>query len=263
MCRFLAIFSIIVCFTPGVASALEFTMSIQPILPKKQIVEAYTPLADYLSKQTGHTIKIKGHSNFITYWADMRLENGFDLVLDAAHFTDYRVKKKNYEVLAKLPDTVSFALVTHEDELVFDIEELVLKRVATLVSPSVGAIRLLDLFTDPFRQPMIVYARDSNDAARMVMDKSVYAAIIPTALVGSYAGLNTVTTTDSLPHMAFSVSPKVPEAVREKIRQALLEAKDTKPGQDMLAKINFTAFEKTDAAAYQNYDQMLKHVLGY
>ncbi|MDJ0880522.1 MAG: PhnD/SsuA/transferrin family substrate-binding protein [Gammaproteobacteria bacterium] len=263
MSRFLAVFSILLLGLSSTASALEFSLSIQPILPKKQIIEAYTPLANYLSRQTGHTITIKGHSNFITYWADMRRENGFDLVLDAAHFTDYRVNKKNYEVLAKLPDTVSFALVSHEDELVFDIEELVLKRVATLVAPSVGAIRLLDLFTDPFRQPMIVYARDSNDAAKMVMDKRVYAAIIPTALVGSYEGLNTITTTDSLPHMAFSASPKVPQEVRDKIRLALVEAKDTEAGQEMLSKINFTAFEKTDTAAYENYHLMLQHVLGY
>ncbi len=162
-----------------------------------------------------------------------------------------------------MPDTVSFALVSHEDEFVFDVEELVLKPVATLVSPSVGAIRLLDLFADPFRQPMIVYARDSNDAAKMVTDKRVYAAIIPTALVGGYEGLNTITTTDSLPHMAFSASPKVPKEVREKIRQALVEAKDTKLGQEMLSKINFTAFEKTNTAAYENYHLMLKNVLGY
>jgi hypothetical protein len=193
----------------------------------------------------------------------MKKANGFDLVLDAAHFTDYRAHKDNYEVLAKLPDTVSFAVVTHADEMVFDVDELVLKRVATLVSPSVGALRLVELFTDPFRQPKIRYARDSNDAARMVMDKSAYAAIIPTALVGSYEGLNTVTTTQPLPHMAFSASPRVPADVKAKIKTALLQAKDHKQGQDMLAKINFSAFEQTDAKTYQGFDAMLKNVMGY
>jgi len=181
----------------------------------------------------------------------------------AAHFTDYRIQRNDYQVLAKLPDTVSFALVTHEDELLFDLDELVLKRVATLVSPSVGALRLTEFFEDPFRQPLIIYARDSNDAAQMVSDKKAFAAIIPTALVNRYEGLNTVTTTAALPHMALSASSHIPQDIRDKIKQALLQAKDIPSGQAMLNKINFAAFVQADARAYQGFDGMLKNVLGY
>ena len=51
------------------------------------------------------------------------MQKGKDMhfVLDAAHFTDYRVQRKDYKVLAKLPDTVSFSVVTSEDNFVFDI----------------------------------------------------------------------------------------------------------------------------------------------
>ncbi len=243
--------------------ALEFTLSIQPILPKKQIVKAYQPLADYLSQRTGHKIVIRAHNNFITYWAAMRRPSGFDLVLDAAHFTDYRIRRKEYSVLAKIPETVSFSIVTHEDDLVFDTDELVLKTVATLVSPSVGALRLNNLFRDPMRQPKIRYARDANDAARMVMEKRAYAAIIPTALVGRYEGLNTVTTTESLPHMAFSASANVPVEIRQKIQQSLVEAQKSEDGRKMLEQINFPSFEPTSAAGYSGYHLMLANVLGY
>ena len=65
------------------------------------------------------------------------------------------------------------------------------------------------------RQPKIVYARDSSDAAKKILDKAVIAAIIPTALVSSFAGLNTVITTESLPHMAFSAGPEVPPQYSE------------------------------------------------
>lgn len=245
------------------ASALEYSLSIQPILPKAQITEAYQPLADYLSAKTGHTIRIEPHTNFLTYWSGLRSSNSPDLVLDAAHFTDYRVQKKNYDVLAKLPDTVSFSIVTHEDEFIFDIDELVLKKVATMVSPSVGAIRLLSLFNNPMKQPRIVYATDSNDAAQQVRDRKVFAAIIPTALVSRYEGLNTVMTTESLPHMAFSAAPSVPFAVRDSIKQALLSAKDSAEGQAMLDKINFASFEATSAESYKGYSSLLEHVLGY
>jgi len=258
-----AFFAVLLLVKSSTLLAIDLSLSIQPILPKSEILKAYQSLADYLSKQSGHTIHIKAHTNFLTYWSSMRQKKGFDLVLDAAHFSDYRVAKMNYEILAKLPDSVSFSVVTHADNLIFDVDELVLKKVATMVSPSVGAIRLLSLFPDPMRQPKIVYAQDSRDAAKRVLDKSVFAAIIPTALVSGFSGLNTVMTTQSLPHMAFSAAPEVPVSVRDKIRKALISAKDTAQGREVLSKLNFAAFEATSAKTYSGHKSLLSNELGY
>ncbi len=256
-------FLIVLCLLSSPLQALDLQLSIQPVLPREQILQAYQPLADYLSELSGHNISVKAHHNFLAYWADMRRSRGFDLVLDAAHFTDYRIQKKNYEVLAKLPDTVSFSIVTHEDDTIFEMEELVLKRVATMVSPSVGGIRLMNWFTDPLRQPRIVYAKNSNDAAQMVLDKKAFAAIIPTALVGGFEDLYMVDTAEPLPHMGFSAGPQVPADVKAAIKQALITAKDTPRGQEMLTKINFAEFVATSADEYQGYERLLRNVLGY
>jgi ABC-type phosphate/phosphonate transport system substrate-binding protein len=40
----------------SVSQAAGFTLAIQPILPQQEIKKNYQPLADYLSKTTGHTI---------------------------------------------------------------------------------------------------------------------------------------------------------------------------------------------------------------
>ncbi len=245
------------------AHALDLTFSVQPILPRAQIVNAYQPLADYLSKATGHRIRVKGHINFLAYWASVRKPAQHELVLDAAPFVDYRASRHGFEVLAKLPESVSFSIVTHEDELIFDLDELVLKRVATIVSPSIGALRLHSLFHNPMRQPRIVYARDANDAAAMVVDKRVFAAVIPTALVAGYEQLNTVTTTESLPHMGFSASPDIPQDVRRAIKDALIGAYASQEGRNMLSRLNFTGFEAADANIYKGYAELLKNELGY
>ncbi len=243
--------------------ATTYTLLIQPVLPKAGILKAYQPLAEYLSNGSGQSIKIKAYNNFLGYWSAIRQVKDFDLVLDAAHFTDYRVQKKNYKVLAKLPDTVSFSIVTHEDNLIFDTDELVLKKVATMVSPAVGAIRLQNLFPDPIRQPKIVYAKNAEDAAKKVLNKKVFAAVIPTAMVSKYDALNTVYTTQALPHMALSASPEVPDEITTKIRQLLIDAKDTEKGREMLSKLNFTAFEPTDANTYKGYASLLNSVFGF
>jgi len=235
----------------------EWLLSIQPVLSRERILEAYRPLAEYLSRQTGETIRIKAHRNFLAYWASMQKMDGFDFVLDAAHLTDFRLQRMGYRLLARLPDTVSFSLVTRDDNLIFEVDELLLKKVATLAPPSIGALRLLQLFPDPMRQPRIVYARDSEDAAQRVIDGKAFAAMIPTALVSRYDGLNTVLTTEPLPHMAFSASPEVPESVRSRVGQALLRAGLTPSGQKMLEKLNLPAFVPARAEDYRGHARLL------
>lgn len=247
----------------GLLFAMDLSLAIQPIVSKSQIIKVYQPLADYISQKTGHNVRINAHLNFLTYWSAMRRANKMDLILDAAHFTDYRVMKKEYEILAKIPDTVSFSIVTHEDELIFDAEELILKKVATMVSPGVGGLRMSRIFNNPMRQPRIVYAKNSNDAVQRVVDKTVFAAIIPTSLVSSFGGLNTVLTTETLPHMAFSASPRVPKEVKEAIKQVLIEAKNNPQGREMLEKVKISAFEATSAEVYKGHSALLKNVLGY
>jgi hypothetical protein len=68
----------------------------------------------------------------------------------------------------------------------------------------------------------------------MVIDKKVYVAIIPSALVSRYEGLYTVVTTDSLPHMGFSASSGILQPARGSIQKALITAKDNERGRDML-----------------------------
>ena len=98
------------------SQAAEYTLAIQPILPQEELKKNFQPLADYLSKATGHKITITTQRNFVFYWHKMRKgKKGFDLVMDATHFTGYRIQNLGYTVLAKLPDTVSFSAVTHED----------------------------------------------------------------------------------------------------------------------------------------------------
>ena len=254
---------ILALFVSADVSAEEYTLSIQPILSKDVVMKSYQPLADYLSKKTGHKIKIKSYRNFFTYWQKMKNMEDFDFVLDAAHFTDYRIRGNNYSVLAKLPDIVSFSLVTSDDLLIFDVDELVLKKIASVTSPGLGGIRLYEIFKNPTRLPIQVTVNDSNEAVNAIVEGKAVAAIIPTPLVNNYDFLNTVMITKSVPHMAFSASPKVPDVVKRDVKRALINAAYSKDGQQMLKKMKLEYFESTSHKEYEGYSSLLKDLFGY
>ncbi|TAM43385.1 MAG: hypothetical protein EPN55_13965 [Gammaproteobacteria bacterium] len=245
----------------------DIVFVIQPILSEEQTKRAFQPLADYLGKASGKRVVIRTLPNFLAYWEVVRQDSGFHLVLDAAHFTDYRAKKLGFKVLAKLPDTVSYSLVVGSDALVIDPTELVGKTVATTGAPSIGAARLNAMYPNPVRQPIIVDSGTAEEGLEMVIKNKTQAAIVPTPLVSQRmaqgGGISVVTTTEPLPHIAFSASPKLDDATREKIRNALVNAANTEDGRKMLKDVNFERFDPATEQIYAGQGSILKEYWGY
>ena len=244
-------------------SADTFVLAIQPVLSKERTLKFYHPLAAFLSKATGHKIKIYATSNFVTYWEELRKNKKYDLVLDAAHFADYRVKNLNYTILAKINDTLSFSLITNEDESYFDPEELTSKRISTVGSPSIAGIRLFHMFPNPIRQPTIVGTNNFPETLKKLKSKTIDAALVPTALISGDGSVNTITVTDPIPHMAISASNRVDKITKDKIRTALLNANNSAKGKKLLEILKFSGFEKASNKTYAGYESLLKDVWGY
>ncbi len=246
-----------------VAHAVDYNLVVQPVLSEADIRKNYQPLADYLSEKTGQQFHVLTHKNFLTYWERMKKNNGFDFVLDAAHFTDYRIERKNFTVLAKFPDTVSFTVITGEDNLVFEMQELISKKIATMASPGLGAIRLDSMFPNPVRLPFYIQVHNATEAGYKVLDGSVDAAIIPTPLVGLFEGVNTILTTDPVPHMALSSSENIPRELAAKVQKSLVDAANTTDGKKMLEALNIERFDTASNADYAGYAKLLDGVFGY
>lgn len=245
----------------------ELVLAVQPILSEAKTRQAFQPLAQYISKVTGKKINIVTVPNFMSYWSKMVGGQKNILYLDAAHFTAYRVRKQGYEVLAKIPDSVSYSLVVRDADMVFDPSELTAKRIATLGSPSIGATRLDSMFPNPSRQPIIVEVENSQQGISMLLDNKVFAAIIPTPIVSQAmvngVAISVVTTTEPIPHIALSASPDIDKAIVEKIRRAIISAQQKPDGKAMLKKIGFVKFNPANAAIYAGQDNILKAYWGY
>ena len=245
----------------------ELVLMVQPILSEEKTIKAFQPLADYITKLTGKKCVVRAMPNFFAYWDIIRRTGSYDLVLDAAHFTDYRARKMNFEILAKIPDTVSYSLIVPENTLIFDPIELMGKTVATLGPPSIGAARLSAMFPNPMRQPIMVEVSSSAEGMDLVVNGRVHAAILPTPLVSQRmsgeGGIVVVTTTEPIPHIAISASPRMNKAMRDQIRSALLTADKTEAGKKMLEGIGFPKFDPATPEVYADQSNILKEFWGY
>jgi len=249
-----------------VEAADEIVLAVQPILSQEATRDAFQPLADYLTQVTGRKCVLQTRPNFLAYWSDT-YKGTYALVFDAAHFTDYRIKKLGFTVLAKIPDGVSFSLVANTTSAIIDPAELIGKTVATLGPPSIGAARLAEFYANPTRQPIVVEVESSEAGFEMLQKGQVVAAMLPTPLVAQEmsrgAGIDVVVQTKQIPHIAVSASPQIDATTRAKIRDALINAEKTPAGQAMLKGINFPRFVPATPDIYAGQSEILSSTWGY
>jgi ABC-type phosphate/phosphonate transport system substrate-binding protein len=249
------------------ADPAELRLAIQPVLSESRTRAAFAPLAEYLQKATGRKVVIKTMPNFLAYWDLVRKADEYDLSLDAAHFTSYRADKGEFEVLAKIPDFVSYSIVVRQENLVFEPSELTGKSVATLGAPSIGAARLNAMFPNPMRQPTMIEVSSAETGMQKLLSGEVFAAILPTPIVAQYMGNNepvsVVSTTEPIPHIALCASIRLDAATRENIRSALTGAAETTEGQKMLREIGFAKFDPATSRIYEGQAGILKQYWGY
>jgi hypothetical protein len=256
----------LMCTAPAMA-AEPLTLLVQPILSEEQTRKAFVPLCEFIAQHTKRDCQIQTSPNFLAYWDTIRRNKGYDLALDAAHFTDYRVQKHGFQILAKVPDSVSYSLIAPGDALVIEPDELIGKTIATLGPPSIGAARLNAMYPNPSRQPGILNVNSAEEGLDLVARKRVHGAILPTPVVAQQqargASIIVVMTTEPIPHIALSASPALDATVREQLRAALIDAPNNDSGRKMLKKIGFERLEPARAEIYANQSKLLKDYWGY
>lgn len=224
---------------------------------------AFAPLAEYLSEASGHRLVLEVPDNALAHWQAMVRGDGYDLVLDEGHFTDYRVQRLDYEVLAKVAGTTGLSVVTGPATVFVEPDELHGEPVASPPPPSFAALRLVELFPDPIRAPILVEVDSYEEGIRRVIRGDVAAAVIPSHLLRKHPQLNVVLSTEQEPGLALSAAPHVPDETREVIRRAFLAAADIDAGRRALARAGLAGFEPAAADLYEGQARLLRGTWGY
>lgn len=241
------------------------TLLLQPTIGDRRSEALYQPFVNYLQASTGRRYKVQAPANFMAHWETVR-RNNYDVVLDAPHFTDYRVRKFDFHVLAKATNTESYSLIVREHERPRDPTALANRRIAALGLPSMGVARLYAMFPNPAKQPHVIEVTRPEEGVQLLLRKQVEAALLPTPFVSrrlNHGDIAVVLTTEPAPPFAVSVSPRVPAAVRDAIRANLLRAHEIDAGQQMLQRIGIDRFEPASADTFANQGNVLKGFWGY
>jgi len=245
----------------------ELVLGVAPLLSETETRAQFQPLCDYLAAVARLPCRVGTRPNFITYWETVRQGKDFNLILDEAHFTDYRAQKMKFTVLAKIPNTVTYSLIIPRAAKLSDPARLAGRRIATLGIPSMGAAQLNGLFTKPSKQPILVEVDNATEGFALLRDGMVAAAILPTPLVREEivrgAPFRVLLSTVPLPHMGFSSAPDISPELRQRLRQALLDAHKSDAGRAMLARIGLERFDPANATVYSGQGRILKEYWGY
>lgn len=249
------------------APADPLVLLVQPTLSVDRTMRTFQPFADFIAAATGRPCVLQATDNFFAYWGIVRDSKSYDLVLDAAHFTDYRVQKLGFRVLVKAPESLGYSLVVAKNRRVFDPIELAGKRIATLGAPSIGAAHLGAMFPNPARQPVLVEVADAESGLQLVLAQQVDAAMLPTPLVSQRlaqgAGIVLVTSTEPIPDVALSAASTLDPTMRERILIALLGASRNPKGKRMLDAMGIANFEPATSETYANQANLLRQYWGF
>jgi len=249
------------------AEVTEFVIGIAPLLTEAQTRAQFQPLCDYVTNVTQLPCRIGTRPNFLSYWETIRQGKEYNLYLDEAHFTDYRVQKMQYAVLAKIPHTVSYALVVPITNKISDPARLAGRRIATLGIPSMGAAQLNGLFPKPSKQAIPVEVDTAAEGFLLLSENKVAAAILPTPLVREEivrgAAWRVLLSTVPLPHMGFSASPDISQELRDTLRRALLNAHKNDSGRKMLRQLGMERFDPANGTVYKGQARILQEYWGY
>lgn len=201
-----------------------------------------------LGEYTGQTMVLNVSGNALEHWLVTRQPERAHVILDAAHFTDYRVKRHGFVVVARLRAPHGLTLVTSQGSAIVDPSDLHGMPVATLGPPSLASARLHQLFPDAVRAPVLVDMNSYREALEALASGEAAAAVIATDLVAERPELAVVAVYEDDPGLAVSVSPRVPAEHRIAIAKALLDGAD---------------FAPANASLYDGYAELLKGTWGF
>ncbi|WP_455203153.1 PhnD/SsuA/transferrin family substrate-binding protein, partial [Kaarinaea lacus] len=143
------------CFGFASFASAELILSAPPRENPSVGEKLYGPLASHLTELLGEKVVYQHPHNWLEYQRDIR-RGVYDIVFDGPHFVSWRLEHLKHDVLVKLPGTLEFVVVIHDDnDEIKSMKDLIGKKVCAIPPPNLATLTLIEQFNNPVRQPII------------------------------------------------------------------------------------------------------------
>jgi len=262
-------------FGLGGASADNATIEIGiiPTLSTRTILTTYQPLREHLEEQLKQPVVLVTAPDYRTF-IDRTQRGEYRYVVTAPHFARLAQAEAGYVPMVRVKRELRGILVTRADSNIKTINDLRGKIVSTpeniAVVTMLGLQQLREHGLEPNRKvTMRAYASFNSAVLAVQNGESDAAFTAQTALnqmpEETRSALRTIATTNTVPHVIFLASKKVPPIEVERMTRLLLEFSENKPrGAPFFEQTGFLGYVRPTAAELKNLDPYvteLKHQL--
>ena len=230
--------------------------------------EMYQPIADFLTKVTGETVRVAHTVNFLLFEEGI-LKDKYDFVFAGPHFNSWQISNEGHTALVRLPQKQVWAIIVGvgEDKIT-NTKDLAGYSVCAHAPPNLGTLILLSQFPNPVRQPYIKETKGWKKIYDAIASGACKGGILPLTQLHEYDGaahrVKTIFLTAPTVNQALTASKRISPELQGKIRQALLSDN----GQRVMTRLraaysNGKPLVAADNAEYSGMDVMLLNERGF
>ena len=255
------------CGLNGMAFAQQeaLRVGIIPYLTPNVLISLFQPLRQHLEKELGRPVELYTATD-VRSFARRTLKPDFDIVITAAHQARLAQLDGGYLPLARFTGPLHAAVVVAQNSLLTQLKDLRGRRVAitdrSILVNIVMSKTLADLKLSEKDFDFVTVNSQNTAIISVAQGKSDAVIIAHFALDQSpedqRQAVRVIYRSEVLPNVTLLASPKLDQALREKIGASLLRLAGSPEGADFLEKSRYQGIQKADADFMKTLDPYLK-----
>jgi len=236
------------------------TFGILPFISAEQLVERFTPLAQYLNEYLQVPVRIETAPNFLEFAKRTRDQQRYDILFTAPHLFP-QASKAGYRLIAGVNSPGMRAIiVAPKKSNIHTLEDLKGKRLASVQPMSLASLLIKKHLIDHGLTPDVdvsMVITPTHDASLLSSYHGVTDAsslMRPPYNAASQTlrdNMRIIAETETAPHMPISVSTRLSAECEAQITALLLTMDTNSKGKAVLKHNRFAGFKHTNEKDYQ------------
>ena len=258
-----AVFTMLVVSDSCIADNRIYSVGIVPQFDARRLYKIWRPILDELEQRTGLRFELKG-SPTIPEFENKFMSGKFDFAYMNPYHMLLASESNGYTPLVRdVGRTLHGVLVVRRDSEIHSVQELENVKIAFPAPNAVGAsMQLRQELTDQFNinvEPVYVKSHDSvylNVAIGQTIAGGGVQKTLKRQPDNIRDKLRVIHSTTPISPHPLAAHPRVPEEIRDKVRDALISLGETESGRQMLSKIPISRIGSATMPDYEPLKNM-------